>query len=93
MYCPPNIIWVVESRRIRWAGYVECVRDWRCASGFWWRDLREGDHLEDLGISCEDNIKMDLQVLGWGGMDSIGLVQDRERWQVLLNVLMNFQIP
>ena len=31
--------------------------------GFWWRDLRGGDHLEDLGISWEDNIKMDLQVV------------------------------
>jgi len=49
--------------------------------------------VEDLGISWEDNIKMDLQVVGWGGMDSIDLVQGRERWQVLLNVVMNFQIP
>ena len=62
-------------------------------TGFWWSDLREGDHLEDLGVSWEDNIKMDLQVVGWGGMDSVDLVQGRERWQVLLNVVMNFQIP
>ena len=59
---------------------------------FLWRDLREGGHLEERGVSWEDNIKMDLQVVGWGGMDSIDLVQGRERWQVLLNVVMNFQI-
>ena len=34
-------------------------------TGFWWENLRERDHLEDLGIE-EGNIKMDLQV-GWGG--------------------------
>jgi len=35
---------------------------------------------------------MGLPVVGWGGMDSIDLVQGRERWQVLLNVIMNFHI-
>jgi hypothetical protein len=37
----------------------------------------------------EDNIKMDLEEVGWGGMDWIDLAQDRDRWQVLLNVVMN----
>jgi hypothetical protein len=29
LYSPPVVIWVVESRRIRWMGHVACVRDWR----------------------------------------------------------------
>ena len=41
----------------------------------------------------EDRIKMDLQEIGCGGMDWIELVQDRERWQKLLSVVMNLQIP
>jgi hypothetical protein len=35
-------------------------------TGFWWGDLREGDHLEDPGIDGRKNIKMDLQDVGWG---------------------------
>jgi hypothetical protein len=34
-------------------------------TGFWWGDLREGDHLGDPGVRWEDNIKMDLQDVGW----------------------------
>jgi hypothetical protein len=41
----------------------------------------------------EVNIKMDLQKVGCGGMDWIELAQDRERWQALVNVVMNLQVP
>jgi len=41
----------------------------------------------------EDNIKMDLQAVGCGGMDWIELVQDRDRWCVLVNVVMNLWVP
>jgi len=41
----------------------------------------------------EDNIKMGLQEVGGGGMDWIKLAQDRDRWEALVNVVMNLQVP
>jgi hypothetical protein len=41
----------------------------------------------------EDNIKMDLREIGWGGMDWIDVAQDREQWRALLNTVMNLRVP
>jgi hypothetical protein len=40
-----------------------------------------------------DNINMDLVEIGWGGVDWIGLAQDREKWRALVNTVMNLQVP
>ena len=41
---------------------------------------------------CEDNIKMDLQEVGWG-IDWIELAQDRDRWRALVTEVMNLRVP
>jgi hypothetical protein len=39
-----------------------------------------------------DNIKIDQREIGWGGVDWIDLVQDRNQWSVLLNIVVNLQV-
>jgi hypothetical protein len=51
--------------------------------------MRERDHLEEPGIEWDDNIKMDLQKEGCGGMDWIDLAQERDKCQALVNTVMN----
>jgi hypothetical protein len=41
----------------------------------------------------EDNIKTDLQEVGFGGIGWIGLAEDRNRWRVFVSVVMNLRVP
>jgi hypothetical protein len=41
----------------------------------------------------EDNIKLDLREVGWGGKDWISLAQDRDRWRTFVNAVMNLWVP
>jgi len=50
LYCSPNIVWVIKSRRMRWAGHVAHMGEERGCIGSWWETRREGDHWGDLGI-------------------------------------------
>jgi hypothetical protein len=40
-----------------------------------------------------DSIKIDLLEIDWGGVDWVGLAQDRDKWRALVNVVMNLQVP
>jgi hypothetical protein len=45
------------------------------------------------GCRLEENIKMDLREIGWGGMDLIDLAHDRDQWRVFVNTVTNLVIP
>ena len=50
LYCSPNIVRVIKSRRIRWAGHVARMGREELHTGSRWGNLRERDHWEDPGV-------------------------------------------
>ena len=93
VYFSINIILVIKSRRIRWAGHVARMGERRGV----YRDLvwiPEGKR--SLGRPrrrWEDNMKMDLQKVDCGDMDWIDVAQDMDRWWALVNAVMNLRDP
>jgi hypothetical protein len=89
----PNIIRVIKSRRVRWAGHVARMGERRGA----YRPLvGKPEGRRSLGRPrrrLKDNIKTDLRDVGLGGMDWINLTQDKDRWWVLVNTVMSLRVP
>jgi hypothetical protein len=93
LYSSPNIVRVIKWKRMRWAGYVARMGEERGVYRVFvgkpegkrplWRPRRRR----------EVNIRMDLQQVGCGGMDWIGLAQDRDRWREIVNAVMNLRVP
>jgi len=62
-------------------------------TGIWWGNLKETSRLGRPMRRWEDNIKMDLQEVGCGGVDWIELAQDKDRWREFVNAVMNLRVP
>jgi len=92
LYSLPNILRVVKSGRMRWAGHVAHMEEGR---GVHRLLVEKPEGKRPLGRPrrrWEDNINMDLQEVGGGG-DWIELAQNRDRWRALVNTVMNLRVP
>ena len=93
LYSSPNIVWVIKSRRMRWAGHVARMGE---ARGVYRVLVGKPEGKRPLGRPRRwwvDNIRMDLQEVGCGHVDWIGLAQDRDRWRRLVSAVMNLRVP
>ena len=84
---------VVKSRRMRWAGHVARMGEDRVVHRVL---VGKPEGKKPLGRPrrrWEDNIKMDVQEVGWGRGDWMELAQDRDRWRALVDTVRGFRVP
>ena len=92
LYSSPNIVWVIKSRRMRWAGHVARMGEER---GVYRVLVGKPEGRRPLGRPRHrwvDYIRMDLQEVGCGYMDWIGLAQARDRRRTLVSAVMNLRV-
>jgi hypothetical protein len=93
LYSLPNIVRVVKSRRVRWAGHVARMGEEKVVHRVL---VWQPEGKRPLGRTrrrWEDNIKMDLQEIRVDCGDWMELAQDRDRWRALVSMVKNLRVP
>jgi hypothetical protein len=93
LYSSPSIIIIIKSRRMRWARHLARVLEKRNAYRLF---VGKPEGKRPLGRPRRrwvHNIGMDIGEVGWGGVDWIGLTQNRNKWRAFVNSVMNLRVP
>jgi hypothetical protein len=93
LYSSPNIIRMIKSRRMRWAGHVALMEEKR---NLYRILVGKPEGKRPLGRPRRrwvDNIKTDIREIGWDCMEWTNLAQDRDQWRALMNTVMNPRVP
>jgi hypothetical protein len=92
LYCSPNMVRVIKSRRLRWTGHVARMGERRGVYRVLVGKPEGKSHWGNPGI--DGSIILRWIFRKWdGGMEWIELAQVRDRWWVLLNAVMNLRVP
>ena len=86
LYFPPNIVQVIKLRRMKWVGHVACMGKRRGVCRVLVGKPEEKRSLGRPRHRWGNNIKMDHQAVGCGGMDWIDLAQELNMWWAIVNV-------
>jgi len=87
LYSSPNIVRMIKSIRMRWAGHVARMSE---EMGVYRFLVGKPEGKRPLGRPRRrwvDNIRMDIQKVGCGYMDWFGLSQDGDRWRTLVSAV------
>jgi hypothetical protein len=93
LYSSPNIVRVIKSTRMGWAGHMAHMGE---GKGAYRVLVGRPEGKRPLGRPrrrWEDNIKMDLREIGIDGVNWIRLAQDRVQWRAFVNTVMNLRVP
>jgi hypothetical protein len=88
LYSSPNIIKLIQARKLRWAGHVARKEEGR--SDF---IILAGKSLGKPRRRWEDNIRMDLKEIGINTTNWVDSTKDRDCWRALVNAALILRIP
>jgi len=88
----PSLSRVIVSRRMRWAGQVARMGERRVVYRFMVGKHKGKTQLGRPRRRWDDNINIELQEVGCGGIDWIDMAQDRDRWRAFVNAVMNHRV-
>jgi hypothetical protein len=94
IFCVHHEILLGRSNQGEWGGR-DMWHAWERGetyTGFWWESPKEKRPLGRSKCRWEDGIKMDVRVIGLGGVECIHLAQDRDRWRAVVNAVMNLRV-
>ena len=92
MYCSPNIVRVIKSRRLRWAGHVARMEEGRSAFKILAGKPTGKRPLGRPRRRWEDNIRMDLEEIGINTGNWVDSAQDTDYWRAIVNSTLNLGV-
>jgi hypothetical protein len=92
LYAPLNVVRVITSRMMSWAGHVAHTGEMRNSYNILAGKPKRKRPVGRPKCRWEDNIRMDITETGCEGVDWMHLAQDRNQWQVLVNTVINIEI-